>query len=269
MDRILISICGRAGSTGFPGKNLALFADAPLSYYSVAAAELFAKRQKDAEVDIVLSTDSEQLIDDVTRAFDIQVLRRPAHLCDNVIPKLAVYTHALTECERLNNKTYDYFIDLDITSPIRTVEDIERQLRTKKEQKDKQLIFSAVKSRRNPYYNLVACDSDGVVTKAIEKSDFFARQEIPETYDLNASIYVFEATFVRDNTSHYIWDARCGLSLMPDTGVLDIDSKEDFELMQAVATHLFKNSAGCKEIHEYVLRLASTIKNEAKSALLT
>ncbi len=236
---ILFSVCGRAGSTGFPGKNLKNFMGAPLSFYSVAAAVMYRTAHPDFRVDIVLSTDSEELISTVTSRFsDVFVLRREAYLCDNVIPKLAVFTDALIKSEQEFDVKYDYYVDLDITSPIRRLCDIERQIDKKIAEPEKDLIFSAVHGRRNPYYNLVVCDDDGYVKKAIETDKFFARQQIPESYDLNASIYVFESKFVRENTSKYIWDAKCGLSLMPDTGVLDIDSKEDFLLMQAIAEYL-------------------------------
>ncbi len=252
MSDILFSVCGRAGSTGFPGKNLAEFLGVPLSYYSFAAAELFKKAHPEHEVDICLSTDSEQLIEDVLYAFEnVEIVRRSGKLCDGITPKLAVFTHALNTMEERKGKKYEFYIDLDITSPLRRLCDIENQLTTKIESRDKQLIFSAVESRRNPYYNMVVTDNNGLVSKAIDSGEFFARQQIPKTFDLNASIYVFESDFVRENTSMYIWDARCGLSLMQDTGILDIDSKEDFELMQTIAKQLFKSNPAFREIFDY------------------
>ena len=41
--RVLITICGRAGSKGFKNKNLKIFDGHPLSYYSLSAAELFIR----------------------------------------------------------------------------------------------------------------------------------------------------------------------------------------------------------------------------------
>ena len=45
MKRLLITICGRAGSKGFKNKNLKNFCGKPLVYYSLSAAELFIKKQ--------------------------------------------------------------------------------------------------------------------------------------------------------------------------------------------------------------------------------
>ena len=44
MNRLLITICGRAGSKGFKNKNLKTFCGHPLVYYSLSAAELFNQK---------------------------------------------------------------------------------------------------------------------------------------------------------------------------------------------------------------------------------
>ena len=48
MNRLLITICGRAGSKGFKNKNLKVFCGKPLVYYSLSAAELFVKNHPEA-----------------------------------------------------------------------------------------------------------------------------------------------------------------------------------------------------------------------------
>ena len=61
MKKLLITICGRAGSKGFKNKNLKTFCGRPLVYYSLAAAGLFQASRPDVQVDICLNTDSEAL----------------------------------------------------------------------------------------------------------------------------------------------------------------------------------------------------------------
>ena len=67
-----------------------------------------------------------------------------------------------------------------------------------------------------------------------------SRQQAPVFYDVNASIYVFRRDFLANNTTGILWDGKIGVSKMLDTGVLDIDSEEDFLLMEVIAGHLFK-----------------------------
>ena len=54
-EKVLITICGRAGSQGFKNKNLKIFLGAPLVYYTLSIAEYFQKKVTDiADVDICL-----------------------------------------------------------------------------------------------------------------------------------------------------------------------------------------------------------------------
>ncbi len=41
MSKLLVTICGRAGSKGFKNKNLKTFCGKPLAHYSLSALELF------------------------------------------------------------------------------------------------------------------------------------------------------------------------------------------------------------------------------------
>ncbi len=243
MKKVLITICGRAGSKGFKNKNLKIFAGKPLSYYSLAAAQLFIEQRKDLEIDICLNTDSDLLIETIVKQCpQIEVLLRPQELCGDVVPKMPVYQNSLLRMEEKTGKKYDYLIDLDITSPLRQAQDINGAFEVKDARPDLDLIFSVTNSRRTPYMNMAKEVGDHV-EKVIEHN-FTARQQTPTVYDLNASIYVFERDFLAENKTGFVWDGKCGIYKMFDTGIIDIDSEEDYELMQAIAEHLYKKHEG-------------------------
>ena len=61
MKKVLITVCGRAGSKGFRNKNLKVFCGQPLVYYTLSAAALFAAARPDLAVDVALNTDSPEL----------------------------------------------------------------------------------------------------------------------------------------------------------------------------------------------------------------
>ena len=61
MKKLLITVCGRAGSKGFKNKNLKTFCGKPLVYYSLAAAGLFLAAHPEVKADIALNTDSADL----------------------------------------------------------------------------------------------------------------------------------------------------------------------------------------------------------------
>ncbi|MEL7657440.1 MAG: acylneuraminate cytidylyltransferase family protein, partial [Bacillota bacterium] len=80
-------------------------------------------------------------------------------------------------------------IDLDITSPLRKVADIESALNKIIKNIDNDVVFSVVPSRRNPYFNMVE-NRNGKIQKIIN-SNFVTRQQAPKVYDMNASIYCY------------------------------------------------------------------------------
>ncbi len=252
MKNILITICGRAGSKGFQNKNLKTFLEKPLVYYSLSSAFDFQKRVENANVDIVLNTDSVDLKNLILEKYpEVIYLERKPELANDTSPKMAVFQDCLHEMEARKSIKYDYLIDLDITSPLRQIDDVLSAYKMKIEREDSGVVLTGCASRRNPYFNLVKEDGDKIV-KSIDLGRFTARQEVPNTFDLNASIYVFNAQFLRENTTGFIWDTKCVLFLMKDTGVLDIDSEEDFELMSLVGKYFFTEIETFKAVRDNI-----------------
>lgn len=237
MKKLLITICGRAGSKGFKNKNLKTFCGRPLVYYSLAAAGLFQASRPDVQVDICLNTDSEALAKLVAEQYpEVVYLPRCEELGGDRVPKMAVIQDSLARMEEKNG-AYDYVMDLDITSPLRTESDIENAFAKKQSRDDLDLVFSVCEARRNPWFNMVKTVDDHV--EQVCKSEFTGRQQAPDVYDVNASIYVFKRDFLATNTDGMLWRGKIGISVMMDTGIIDIDSEHDYLLMEAIAQHLY------------------------------
>lgn len=240
MERLLITVCGRAGSKGFKNKNLKTFCEKPLVYYTLSAAQLFAKAHPEVQVDVALNTDSPHLAELVAAQYpEVVFLPRGEALGGDTVPKMAVFQDTLARMEQKTGAAYDYVMDLDITSPLRTAQDIENAYRAKADRPDLDLVFSVTEARRNPYFNMVRDCGDHV--EKVIASPYTARQQAPAIYDLNASIYVFRRDFLAENRTGILWDGKIGISTMMDTGILDIDSEEDFRLMEVIAGHLYAN----------------------------
>ena len=239
MKTMIISLAGRAGSKGFRNKNLKTFCDRPLVYYSLSAALLFKEANPTLAVDIVLNSDSAQLIGLVAEKYpEITVIERPEALGGDTASKRAVRQCALAEMQLRRGICYDYFMDLDITSPLRTVQDVQNSYALMCARDDLDIIFSTTTCRRNPYFNMVKTVGDHV--EAVIASNFTARQQAPDMFDVNASVYMFRPSFLLTNQSGLIWDGKIGVTVMMDTGILDIDSEEDFLLMEVIAKHLYE-----------------------------
>ncbi len=249
MEKILITICGRAGSKGCKSKNLKSLLGVPLVYYPVAAARYLKENISDAEFDICVNSDSDDLIS-LARSADssIEPIHRPDSLSGDTIGKLEVFKHSLLTMEERYGKKYDYLLDLDITSPLRSLESAVGVIKTMRSRPDAELTLSVCPSRRNPYFNMLVEKGDFV--EKVIKVPMEARQQAPRVYDINGSIYILKSSFVRSDEPHLILDAKTVIYEMPDTAVLDIDSEEDFEFMQLVASYLFEKRPELKAAYE-------------------
>ena len=214
MKRLLITICGRAGSKGFKNKNLKNFCGKPLVYYSLSAAELFIKKHPELEIDVALNTDSEDLARLVAAEYpEVIYLPRGAELGGDRVPKVEVYKDSFARMEARTGKQYDAMIDLDITSPLRTEQDIENAFAKAQEREDLQIIFSVCEARRNPWFNMFKIVGDHA--EMVIESQFTGRQQAPEVYDVNASIYVIRRAFLVDNPDRCSLWCWAGASLRP------------------------------------------------------
>lgn len=247
---ILFTLCGRAGSKGVKGKNARDFLNIPLVWYSMASVEMYIKQSlsSDDHVDIVLNTDSEDLIKLVKQInhLDVATLHRDVSLGGDSVPKVAVILDSLIRSEELFLTSYDIVVDLDITSPLRTVQDIKNAIEKKLSRPEVDVVYSVTHSRRNPYFNMVK-EENGYFCKAIP-ANFTTRQEAPVFYDMNASIYVYSPKALKEKEQTTFFNSNCDAIVMFDTGILDIDSEEDYCLMQVIAQYLFEKVDGYKEI---------------------
>lgn len=259
---LLFTLCARAGSKGIKGKNAGDLAGLPLAYYTLAVIDLYKEAHPDDDIDVVLSTDSDELMELVEASgIDHLNVGRPEELAGDKVAKIDAIRYAFQEAESRTGKHYDAVIDLDNTSPLRTLDDLERVVE-KRCSSMVPVIFTVVPARRNPWFNMVI-EQDGVCKKVLE-SDFIARQQAPEVFDMNASIYAYSREFMQSDTPLSI--EGCEYVIMTDTGVLDLDRPDDLKLMEAIAAYLFDNDQGMHAVRVRAEEL--TQKNEVQSKSL-
>lgn len=243
---ILFCICGRAGSKGFKNKNLKELDGIPLVYYTLAAIDGFAEKYPEHTVNVAVNTDSEPLKNLLNKQKKVPILfvDRKEELAGDVVPKVSVIQDTYKQVKYLMPEV---IIDLDITSPYRRVVDIKNIIDVFSLGKF-DITFSVVQARRSPYFNMVEKKDDGFFRK-ICQSAYTARQQAPQSYELNASIYAYKPSFLESKIDRTILDYNCGISIMPDYLVLDIDSEEDFEIMQYLHSFYCKKDSELNEIN--------------------
>ena len=250
--KVLFTICGRAGSKGIKGKNIRDFCGKPLALYTLSAIDLYCARHEENCCDVAVNTDSERLREIITGSAignnrPICLIERTVELADDRVAKVSVLLATLQEMEKRSGKSYDIVVDLDITSPLRTVANVENLIE-KKLETGADVVFSVTEARRNPYYNMVRKTEHGY--KQVIESNFVSRQQAPLLYDMNASLYAYEPDFLRSGKN--VLDGYGEIIEMMDTGILDLDKPSDFELMEIIAEALFEKNSAYKEIRENI-----------------
>lgn len=245
--RILFTICGRAGSKGFKNKNLKEMNGVPLVYYTLSVIRLYKQAHPADDIVVALNTDSLPLVDIVrkqTVISDVVYVERKSELAGDKVAKVDV----IRDTFRATGSNYDVIVDLDITSPLRRLEDVENIIATYQENADYDLVTSVVPARRSPYFNMVE-EKSGFYKKICE-SGYTTRQEAPNSYELNASIYAYRPQFLDTDILDTILDHKCGISVMQDYLVLDIDSEEDFYMMEILHRYYIEHDEELKKVYD-------------------
>lgn len=111
-------IFARGGSKGLPGKNIKPLAGKPLLQYSIDTA-----LASDLIEQVFVSTD-DQAIAQVAIEGGAILIERPAELATDQSPEWLSWRHAV-EWATEHYGSFDGFVSLPVTSPLRSQEDVE------------------------------------------------------------------------------------------------------------------------------------------------
>jgi CMP-N,N'-diacetyllegionaminic acid synthase len=225
MKKILVTICARGGSKGLPKKNILPLNKIPLIGYTIKLAKQFAK---EFNADIALSTDDNE-IRQVANNFGLDTKYiRPEKLATDQTGKLDTIIDLINYEEKINKINYEFFLDLDVSSPLRNINDLRNAFSNFLHVSDSLNMFSVNKASKNPYFNMVEVNSAGFA-ELVKKGNYLTRQSAPKVYDLNASFYLYRRSFffpkihpvINSKSMIFEFDHLC----------FDIDHPIDFEFM--------------------------------------
>lgn len=209
-----------------PGKNWRIIAGLPLFAHSVKAAQLSGLFEA-----IAVTSDAPEVLDFALQSGATHVVNRPAELATDTSGKVPAIVHAVRTIEEEQGITFDIVTDLDATSPLRNVFDIQGAVRLL-ELENIDSVVTASEARRSPYFNLIERNiSTGQVGVAKQHPDgIFRRQDAPQTFDMNASVYVWKRNSLFE--SEKVFFPNTQIFQMPPERSLDIDSEFDFEIVR-------------------------------------
>ena len=221
--RRVCTICKR-WIKGLPNKNLKLINGKPLILYSLEQAI-----QSNMFNNIVVSSDSKEILSVTNNFKDVLRVNRPEYLSNDTSGKLPAIQHCVKNAENETGVNYDTIVDLDVTSPLRSIDDIKKSINMLEKSKSRNLI-TGCESRRSPYFNLVELNSKGFVKLSKNLNYQLRRQDSPKCFDMNASIYVWKRKGFY-NIKRVIL-GNTVLYKMPFERSLDIDTEFDFKLVE-------------------------------------
>jgi len=217
-------IPARAGSKRLPKKNIRILGDKPLISWSIDAA-------KNSEYldNIIITTDSDEIIS-ISKNHGIDVpFKRPSHLAEDDSTSVDTVYHAIDYLESIN-KTYDYLVLLQPTSPLRSSHQIDEAI---------EMLMSldahAVVSVKETEYNVNLCNT---LPENNSMENFFQQDNKNKYYCLNGAIYICDIKkFLQEKT--FFVDKSIYAYKMDAYSSVDIDTLSDFKL----AEFFLKNNA--------------------------
>ena len=222
LPKILCIILARSGSKTVKNKNIAKINGKPLIWYTIKEA-----RKSKVFEDIVVSTDSERYANIARKYGAIVPFLRPKKLSSSKSKAIDCLKYTFKKLEKLNNKKYDYLIELMITNPLKNFKDIQNvakiQIKTKAD--------SVIAVHR-------VMDGHPMRAKKIinNKIRDFCVKEIPETHrqQLKPKAYFRSGSIYSMRRDQLLKGVRYGTKnsvpyILPNERVINIDEKIDFE----------------------------------------
>jgi len=231
---VLITICARGGSKGIPGKNIKLLNQKPLIGYTIDVAKKFQQIVKDT--DIALSTDSQEIKQVAESCGLYTTYIRPDVLAGDTTGKIDAIIDVLRYYQQESGKQYDYVLDMDVTSPLRNMNDLLAGFEQLKNDSEAVNLFSVSPASRSPYFNMVEQKPNGFFAQVkTPEAETFTRQSAPIVYDMNASFYFYRKSFFEQGYKGAITDKSL-VFVVPHI-CFDLDHSVDFEFLSFLITN--------------------------------
>ena len=219
-------VFARGGSKGLPGKNLALLDGVPLVGHSIQTA-----LQSEYINDVIISTEDNRIAN-VARTFGGRVpFMRPAELASDTSAEWLSWQHAIRAMQELG-ETFDTFVSVPTTSPLRTVGDIDRCIEMLNNNRDEtDIVITVCEAHRSPWFNMVTLSEDsGADLVMTGENRVFRRQDAPTVYDMTTVCYAARPEFILD--ANGLFDGRIKAVVVESENAVDIDTESDFRLAE-------------------------------------
>jgi CMP-N-acetylneuraminic acid synthetase len=219
MTKTYAFIFARGGSKGLPKKNILPIGGMPMLAHGITIAHALQDVQK-----VYVSTDCEDIAT-IAKQYGAEVINRPPELASDAAPEWLAWQHAINFVIH-SVGSFDRFLSLPATAPLRKPKDVENCLNALQEGID--MVITMTPSQRSPWFNMVTADSDGRVGLVAGDGDIKRRQDSQACFDMTTVAYVSRPEFILKASS--MWDGSVVGVEVPRERSIDIDNDLDFAI---------------------------------------
>ncbi len=212
-------IFARGGSKGLPRKNVLSISGIPMLAHGIRIARSLK------EVDnIFVSTDCDE-ISSIAQDYGADVIRRPHELASDTAPEWLAWQHAIRYVQE-RHSSFDRFLSLPATAPLRNIEDVRACLNALKKGVD--FVITVTPSGRSPWFNMVTLDKNQLARLVLGNGEVKRRQDAMSCFDITTVAYVSRPEFILNSTG--IWDGSVVGVEVPRSRSIDVDDEYDFKI---------------------------------------
>ncbi|KUO70129.1 MAG: CMP-N-acetlyneuraminic acid synthetase [Desulfosporosinus sp. BRH_c37] len=223
---VLGIIPARGGSKRLPRKNIRDLAGKPLIAWTIQAG-LNSKYIDE----LIVSTDDPEIYN-ISQQYGVKLpFIRPAELASDQASGFAVVEHTLNFYRDNYNKTFDYVLLLQPTSPLRNYSDIDGAFKLL-EKENANAIISVCEMEHSPLWANTLPNDLSMANFLAEGVKGKRSQDLDKYYRLNGAIYICDTKRLQQEKTFFIKD-NIFAYIMPTERSIDIDTEWDMKLCEA------------------------------------
>ena len=225
---ILAIIPARIGSKGLPKKNLL-----KVGNFSLVERALLTALNSSLITDIIVSSDSSEVIDVVNKYGNFAPFIRPDKLSTDEAGSIGFMIHGLQWAQAAFNRKYQYIVLLEPPCPFRLPEHVNTGIRLAIKNSASSVVSLVEVGDYHPV-RMKKINSNGEIKGILStEPDGLRRQDQEPVYIRNSAVYVFSAAKIKENI---LWGKKTYGFIM-DKDLYKINIDEEIDYLSAISFH--------------------------------